>query len=84
MEQYPTLHTIGGDTMINREDGKLKGSTTCQDLIDYVNEHMEMYGNTSLSIVIEGGSLNSANVQFEHYTDHLALYVEELDEEEEE
>lgn len=60
---------------VNEYNGKIEGETKVSELVDYLQKHMSVYGDTSLIFMIEGE--RSVNVQFEHFKDALTIDIEE-------
>lgn len=66
----------GGTLVINQQTGRLRGSTTkVSDLIEYLQGHKKVYGDTLVRFEIHGESVEE--VQFEHFNDAIIIDVKE-------
>lgn len=63
---------------INTRDGSLKGRTKVSDLIKYLNDHVDYYGDTDVAFMVDGEK--DVTVQFEHYKNAITIDVTENEE----
>lgn len=62
--------------MINKKTGNLQGATTkVSDLIEYLQGHQEVYGDTLVHFEIQGERVEE--VQFEHFKNAIIIDVRE-------
>lgn len=60
---------------INKTNGKLEGETKVSELIEYLNEHLEYYGDTDVIFEVQGE--RDMTVNFDHYKDAIVISLEE-------
>ena len=62
--------------MINQKTGNLRGATTkVSDLINYLQQHQQFYGDTLVRFEIHGQ--DAEEVQFEHFSNVIVIDVKE-------
>lgn len=60
---------------INNSNGLLEGNLKVSELVEYLKEHMEFYGDTEVDFLLSGD--DETRVQFEHYKDSLVIDIYE-------
>ena len=60
---------------IDTQNGSLKGKTDVSDLIKYLKDHMDFYGNTDVCFMVDGEK--DVTVQFDHFKNALTIDVME-------
>ena len=60
---------------INKYNGVLTEEVHISELIGYLKEHMDMYGDNPVSFMLSGD--DEAKVQFDHYEDALVIDIYE-------
>ena len=67
---------------INKMNGKIEGRVKISEVIEYMKEHQEVYGDTDIIFMIDGE--RDVLVEFDHYSNALTINIEEVCEEDEE
>lgn len=61
---------------VNKFNGRVEGKTTISEIIEYLEEHQELYGDTIIEFMIEGN--RNVTVQFDHYSNAITVDLEEF------